>query len=452
VRIRKIKHSFHKEQSILMSIINKARFNFFKKTSPAFTIVELLVVIVIIGILAAITIVAYTGVTQRATQASLQSDLATASQQLKLYSAEHGSYPTSLNASNCPLGTTNPSPDNNYCLKASSGNTFSYVPNTSDYQSYNLYSTNTNSNTNYRITDNSSTSLQTTKVCPYNFIVVPGSTTYSTSDFCVMKYEASHTDATATTQGTSTIPISQSNAQPWVSISQTSTITYSQTTKNSDGTTCTSCHLITEAEWMTIAQNVLSVASNWRDNVVGTASSSTNYIYSGHNDGAPNNALVADSNDNNGYTGTGNYAGDTNTTSGMVGNTQRRTLTLTNGEVIWDLAGNVYEWTTGTIAANAQPGLSGESAYASKQWNNASLLMNGLPYNSQPASTGMAGISGWSSTQGIGTLYSNYGETGVHVFFRSSDWGHGSNAGVLCLNLDYSASTTNVRLGYRVSR
>ena len=39
-----------------------------------FTIVELLIVIVIIGILAAITIVAYNGIQQRAQAATVQSD------------------------------------------------------------------------------------------------------------------------------------------------------------------------------------------------------------------------------------------------------------------------------------------------------------------------------------------------------------------------------------------
>jgi len=41
-----------------------------------FTIVELLIVIVVIGILAAITIVAYNGIQQRATTAAIQSDVA----------------------------------------------------------------------------------------------------------------------------------------------------------------------------------------------------------------------------------------------------------------------------------------------------------------------------------------------------------------------------------------
>jgi len=94
------------------------------RSSPAFTIVELLVVIVVIGILAAITIVSYTGIQTKAATASLQSDLANASSQLKLYYVDHGTYPTSLDGNNCPLGSA-PSPDTRYCLKSSSNNTYS---------------------------------------------------------------------------------------------------------------------------------------------------------------------------------------------------------------------------------------------------------------------------------------------------------------------------------------
>jgi prepilin-type N-terminal cleavage/methylation domain-containing protein len=404
-----------------------------------FTIVELLVVIVIIGILAAITIVAYTGVTNRANTASIQSDLTNASQQLKMYYTEHGFYPTSISSTTgCPTPT-----DINYCIKISPNNTFSYTVLNGQTNPTTFHLTATNGNTSYSVTDTTSPTITTTtngsstgNACPTGFIPVPGSGTYGTSDFCVMKYAASHSDTVGTTQGTSTIPASQASAVPWVSISQTTAIANAPNTKNTDGSTCTTCHLITEAEYMTIAQNVLSVASNWSGGTVGSG-----YIYSGHNDNAPANALAADSSDSNGY------SGETNT-----GGNQRRTLTLTNGEVIWDLAGNVYEWTTGTIAANAQPGLSGESAYAWKQWNNASLLMNGLPYNSQPASTGISGITGWSSTQGIGQLYSNYGETGTHAFLRGGNWNNGSYAGVLNLNLYYSSGGTYAYVGFRVSR
>jgi len=49
-----------------------------KQGSSAFTIIELLVVIVVIAILAAITVVAYAGITQKAIEASLRTDLSNA--------------------------------------------------------------------------------------------------------------------------------------------------------------------------------------------------------------------------------------------------------------------------------------------------------------------------------------------------------------------------------------
>jgi prepilin-type N-terminal cleavage/methylation domain-containing protein len=69
-------------------------------SSSAFTIVELLVVIVVIGILAAITVVSYGGITSRATAAFLTSDLNNASKQLKLDQVLNGTYPATLAASN----------------------------------------------------------------------------------------------------------------------------------------------------------------------------------------------------------------------------------------------------------------------------------------------------------------------------------------------------------------
>lgn len=81
-----------------------------------FTIVELLVVIVVIGVLAAITIVAYTGITKRAAAASLQSDLENASKLLKLDLVTDGSFPTVLNLANGGKG-----------IPFSSGNSYQYT-------------------------------------------------------------------------------------------------------------------------------------------------------------------------------------------------------------------------------------------------------------------------------------------------------------------------------------
>jgi uncharacterized delta-60 repeat protein/prepilin-type N-terminal cleavage/methylation domain-containing protein len=68
------------------------------KLKPGFTIVELLVVIVIISVLAAITVIGYVGVSQRAAAATLQTDLKSAATQLEMYKAENDSYPPSGSA------------------------------------------------------------------------------------------------------------------------------------------------------------------------------------------------------------------------------------------------------------------------------------------------------------------------------------------------------------------
>jgi prepilin-type N-terminal cleavage/methylation domain-containing protein len=113
-----------------------------------FTIVELLVVIVVIGILAAITIVAYAGISQRAKEASLKSDLDNSSKLIKLFQVTEpsGNYPT---ANVCPSpGTTE------ICLKASGTNTYTYtVSNGTTPKTFTLDAT--NDSTVYRITNDS---------------------------------------------------------------------------------------------------------------------------------------------------------------------------------------------------------------------------------------------------------------------------------------------------------
>lgn len=64
-----------------------------------FTIVELLIVIVVIGILAAITIVAYNGVQARATFSAYKSDIAGINKAILLYYADNDAYPGNLASS-----------------------------------------------------------------------------------------------------------------------------------------------------------------------------------------------------------------------------------------------------------------------------------------------------------------------------------------------------------------
>ena len=234
-----------------------------------------------------------------------------------------------------------------------------------------------------------------------------------------MKYEAK--------QSSSTVPTSTASGTPWTSISQANAITYSQNVAG-----CTGCHLITEAEWMTIAQNVLSVGSNWSSGTVGSG-----YIYSGHNDNLPAIPLTASSNDSNGYYGENNTTGN-----------QRRTLALNNGEVIWDMAGNIREWTSGQ-ASIGQPGVLG-GGFAWREWNevttHGTLSPDPFPNYGTPAA------SGWNSTNGIGKIYSNADNSATtYCFNRGGGWDNNASSGILTLTMNSTVGGVSAGIGFRVA-
>lgn len=59
-----------------------------------FTIVELLIVVVVIGILGAITIVSYTGIQNRAHDTAVESDIANLVKIIHIYEVDNGQFPT----------------------------------------------------------------------------------------------------------------------------------------------------------------------------------------------------------------------------------------------------------------------------------------------------------------------------------------------------------------------
>jgi type II secretion system protein G len=85
-----------------------------------FTIVEILIVIVVIGILAAITIVAYSGVQQRARNSVIMSGVEAYQKALLQYSVDNQTYPVAPGAWAC-LGAGYPS---NQCWNGINGNRY----------------------------------------------------------------------------------------------------------------------------------------------------------------------------------------------------------------------------------------------------------------------------------------------------------------------------------------
>jgi prepilin-type N-terminal cleavage/methylation domain-containing protein len=110
-----------------------------RQKQRGFTIVELLIVIVVIGILAAITIVAYNGVQSRAHAAAAQADATNLTKLLTNYNTLNGTYPIDLTTVN--NGNPMPSTD---------GTTYAYHPGSGNTS---FCATVTNVNASYKITD-----------------------------------------------------------------------------------------------------------------------------------------------------------------------------------------------------------------------------------------------------------------------------------------------------------
>ena len=271
------------------------------------------------------------------------------------------------------------------------------------------------------------------------WVPVAGNSTFGTGNFWVMKYDAKcfsgTTPLTAPAYGSygtynnSSQPCTGSYAvgsapdgYPIANIDQTDAASYCA---------AIGAHLITNNEWQTIAWNAENVASNWSGGSVGSG-----YIYSGHNDNAPASALEASSDDADGY------YGETNT-----GGNQRRTLTLSDGAVVWDIAGNVFQWTNDMIAGQNEPyggtpGFTYREFTAITSWGTMSQQTAG-PLN-----------SAWNSSQGIGQIYSDGTATNttVYGFLRGGNWASGATVGVEMLSLNDIPSHMGSDVGFRCAR
>ena len=149
---------------------------------------------------------------------------------------------------------------------------------------------------------------------PTGYVWVSGSGKFGTlPGFCVMKYEAKN-DGSGN-------PVSQASGSPWVNIEQ-------YTARQECRSLGDNYHLISEKEWMTIAENVMRQTSNWADGTIGSKASNGGGLYLG-------NVAPPASHSHLGYDGP-------NPDSGTGRDTSAR-LQLSNGNTVWDLSGNVWE-------------------------------------------------------------------------------------------------------------
>ncbi len=281
--------------------------------------------------------------------------------------------------------------------------------------------------------------------CPTGFILVPWNSTFSTTDFCVAKYEMSfpwltQTDATWDWNTYSYLDNAGTKPAVWSVVSAQWNSPIAEITQPEAIAECNAMwawyHLITNNEWMTIARNIEAQNINWSNGTVWSGSISN---------GISNDLTLWCA---------WNWATNLPTASQWATITWdtncgwKNKHTLSNWQEVWDMSWNVWEHV------------------------NKANTIDGTNYNLWQTSVAWSSLWTWWDDDGIYTTtdMDNYGSSyhlwtasgmwnlyyanGVasNIFLRGAAASHGSNAGVFTLHLS-RASTNQVRtVGFRCTK
>ena len=251
------------------------------------------------------------------------------------------------------------------------------------------------------------------------WVGVYGDSDYGTSNFCITKFEAKKS-------GPGNVS-AVSTSVPWVSESQSTFVSKCQAIG-------TGYDMQSNDHWMTVTANVANVGDNWSGGVVGSGALSR-----GHTDNDPTTTIDAEIDDNLGCSGT------FNTCDGSTWHDQRRTYKLSNDEVIWDLSGNAWEYTSYVNA-------SGKATPVGNAWNEFTAVGDGanltkamlVPTNSVKSYWSDT----WTSSQGIGQYYPGTNGSGG-AMMRGGAITDGTSAGIFATRLTYDSTTVYADAGFR---
>lgn len=272
--------------------------------------------------------------------------------------------------------------------------------------------------------------------CPIGYIPVPANATVDAPDnFCVMQFEAKDDGGGN--------PVSQAGSTPWVSISQVDAYNKCnylnselndsdrENDVNNDGTYA----LISNPEWMAIARNVENVDANWTNGTVGQGC-----LKRGNIGGA-----FACTGGDSGYDGGDPDFGISRSDNGTA------QLILDNGETIWDLSGNVWEWVDWTLGAPLSTNMTqvnkpyvGTDGTQVDDWRELDVIDNFTAH--VPSTAILPSDSTFNANFGMGRVFTG---TSGGAAVRGGIYAYGAYAGVFALGLSYTSTGSGGDIGFR---
>jgi len=290
--------------------------------------------------------------------------------------------------------------------------------------------------------------------CPDGWVEVPRDNKHTFQNFCVQKYALTPDPSPAGRGEPALTNVTLSEAKDYCR-------------SLGDGN-----HLVTDAEWMTIAENISALPINDMSEDLGIQLS--NGISSGSNvvsmaeaedpniDGC--NLYASLGNEENAFSETCQLRGTNGNTSDFgytgtetdysvaydvssVSRSSIRTAVLSNGQIIWDVAGNAAEWVDNLVIASEQPS-STKATEGKPIW---------LEYSEITKYANMSNIrpSGynWTSANGIGQIYTDYDAgSATRGSVRGGSYLDGERAGVFSLNLSNSPDYFGDEVGFRCAK
>ncbi len=289
------------------------------------------------------------------------------------------------------------------------------------------------------------------QTCPEGFVSVPANEAYQvTKPFCVMKYEARAQkvsdnqisltgckEEACTTENWASIYNEQTNKAGYRPVSVAQGIAWRHIGQDAAMSACRSLgpqySLISNEEWMTIAENIAKDDRNWSGGKVAQG-----FLSRGHSDGSPESPCDS-------------TVENVETDCKTKGQTfdQKRTHTLSNNQVIWDFAGNLYNWTTWRVQSD-------QKAYSTRDKKTVEAWREFTEVDMKVGKNDFMAASKWmpsnhpsyDSVHNIGRYWSGEA-TGVTAAIRGGRYGNREGAGIYMLDLSSAPTISSRNIAFR---